>query len=171
RALANTGADLLSGGDSPAGLMGPALYAQVALPFEQRLIADFKATHPQPISLHICGNAMPILSAMATSGADVLELDHLTDIRAACDGLDPNTAIWGNLDPVGVLARGDTTAVRAATRRLLQTVQACGRRRFVLSSGCTLAVDTPAENIDAMLDEGRAFDWGSNAPWQTNSGS
>jgi MtaA/CmuA family methyltransferase len=166
RALADAGADLLSGGDSPAGLMGPALYGAMALPYERRLIADFKSSHTQPISLHICGNAMPILSGMAASGADVLELDHLTEMRAACETLGPQTAIWGNLDPVSVLAQGSVAAVRQATRQLLETVQACGRRRFVLSSGCTLAVDTPAENIDAMLDEARAFDWGRNDAWQ-----
>jgi uroporphyrinogen-III decarboxylase len=36
RALSEQGADLLSGGDSPAGLIGPEAYRQIALPFEQR---------------------------------------------------------------------------------------------------------------------------------------
>ena len=33
----------------------------------------------------------------------------------------------------------------------------CGHARFVLSSGCTLAVDTPAANLAAMLDAAREF--------------
>ena len=37
RALSNAGADLLSGGDSPAGLLGPDLYRQLVLPAEKRL--------------------------------------------------------------------------------------------------------------------------------------
>lgn len=157
QALAAAGADMLSGGDSPAGLIGPRLYREVALPAEQRLIAGLKAQVSTPISLHICGNAMPILADMAHSGADVLELDHLVDMAAACRVVPDSVALWGNLDPVGVLARGSVQDVCNATDRLLQTVEAAGRRRFVLSSGCTLAVDTPAANLAAMLE--RAQHW------------
>lgn len=158
RALADAGADMLSGGDSPAGLIGPALYHDVALPFEQRLIATLRQEYAIPVSLHICGNALPILPGMAAAGADVLELDHLTDMAQACDALGPDTAIWGNLDPVGVLAQGSVETVRRATREVLETVRDKGHRRFVLSSGCTLAMDTPPENLHAMLDAARDFD-------------
>jgi len=59
-------------------------------------------------------------------------------------------ALWGNLDPVEVLARGSPEQVRQAACRALAAVKASGRRRFVLSSGCTLAMETPAENLDAL---------------------
>ena len=42
-ALGAAGADLLSGGDSPAGLLGPRLYEQIALPAERALISRIKA--------------------------------------------------------------------------------------------------------------------------------
>ena len=41
-ALARAGADMLSGGDSPAGLLGPQLYREFALPAEQRVIAAIR---------------------------------------------------------------------------------------------------------------------------------
>lgn len=152
KALAAAGAHMLSGGDSPAGLIGPRLYREVALPFEQRLIAGLKSQTALPVSLHICGKATPILADMASSGADVLELDHLVDLQTACRIVPPEIAIWGNLDPVGVLARGRPDDVRRATRELLGVVQSCGRSRMVVSSGCTLAMETPAENLAAMFD-------------------
>ncbi|MFA6563680.1 MAG: uroporphyrinogen decarboxylase family protein [Verrucomicrobiia bacterium] len=151
RALANAGADSLSGGDSPAGLVGPRLYREVALPFEKRLIADLKSATGKPVSLHICGDGTPILADMASSGADVLEIDHKVDLSLACKVVPPQTALWGNLDPVAVLAQGNAAQVRRAVREALETVKAHGRRRFVLSSGCTLAVETPPENLEAML--------------------
>jgi uroporphyrinogen decarboxylase len=155
RALADAGADMLSGGDSPAGLLGPSCYSEVALPFEQRLIAELKSVVRVPVSLHICGDATPILAAMASSGADVLELDHQVRIAEAARCVGPRTAIWGNLDPVAVLARGTVAQVRQATRELLQAVDRCGLRRFVLSSGCTLAVETPPDNLQTLLDAAR----------------
>ncbi|MCX6903666.1 MAG: uroporphyrinogen decarboxylase family protein [Verrucomicrobia bacterium] len=151
RALGRAGADLLSGGDSPASLIGPRAYHELALPFEQRLIAGLKSAAQPPVSLHICGDALPLLADMAASGADVLEIDHRVDLAQACRVVSPEVALWGNLDPVSVLARGSAEQVRQARRRALEVVRAGGRRRFVLSSGCTLAMETPAENLDALL--------------------
>lgn len=156
-ALAKAGADVLSGGDSPAGLIGPRLYPEVALPAEQRLIAGLRRATSVPISLHICGNSTPILAAMARSGADVLEIDHLVDLAAACRVVPPEIALWGNLDPVQLLARGTPDEVRAAAHAALKTVDAAGRNRFVLSSGCTLAVETPEANLAALVAAAESF--------------
>ena len=158
-ALAAAGADMLSGGDSPAGLIGPQLYRQVALPAEQRVIRGIRRHTSAAISLHICGKATPILADMATSGADVLELDYQVEMRQACRILGPHITIWGNLDPVGVLARGSVATVQEATRQLVRTMHDCGHRRFVLSSGCTLAIETPPENLDAMLLTAQESTW------------
>jgi len=155
RALAAAGADVLSGGDSPAGLLGPERYGRLALPFEREVIAALQATG-KPVSLHICGNATALLPAMATSGADVLELDQLVDLGTAGRLAGPEIALWGNLDPVRVLARGTPEQVEVDARAALAAVRSAGHRRFVLSSGCTLAVETPAANLDALIRIARA---------------
>jgi MtaA/CmuA family methyltransferase len=150
-ALSDAGADLLSGGDSPAGLLGPDLYRELALPAEKRLIASIKSATRKPVSLHICGNATSILPMMADSGADVLELDYAVSISEACRILGPEIGLWGNLDPIRVLARGTPESVRQKAVETLEAVKAAGHRRFVLSSGCTLAVETPTENLAALF--------------------
>jgi uroporphyrinogen decarboxylase len=155
RALASVGADMLSGGDSPAGLIGPRMYRDVALPYQQRVISALKAEFPQPVSLHICGSAMPILADMVSSGADVLELDHHVDIVGACRLIDRKVAIWGNLNPVGLLAQGAPREIRRATQDLLHAAHGCGHYRLVVSSGCTLAPGTPTENLAALIDSAK----------------
>ena len=154
-ALAAAGADMLSGGDSPAGLVGPALYGEIVQPSETKLISQLKAAVRIPVSLHSCGHATPILPLMAASGADVLELDQAVDLATACRIAGPEIALWGNLDPVSLLARGTPDGVRAAAASALATVQAAGHARYVLSSGCTLAVETPPENLDALIGMAR----------------
>jgi len=155
RALGTAGADMLSGGDSPAGLIGPQTYRAVALPFEQRLIAQLHAATTKPVSLHICGKALPILRDMVASGAEVLEIDHQVDLDEACRVVGPDIALWGNLDPVGLLAHSTIEEVEQASRNALHVVARHEHRRFVLSSGCTLAVDTPRANVQAMLESVR----------------
>lgn len=155
RALAAAGADLLSGGDSPAGLIHPRDFAALALPAEQRVIAALKSAAGKPVSLHICGNATRLLPLLATSGADVLELDHAVDLPAAARVVGARVGLWGNVDPVGVLAHGTPTEVKQAATSLVAGMRAAGHPRFVLSSGCTLAVGTPAANLEALLSAGR----------------
>lgn len=154
-ALGTAGADLLSGGDSPAGLVGPSLYTQIIQPAEARAIAGLKTATGKPVSLHICGNATPLLSSIAATGADVLEVDYLVDLAEACRIVGPNIGLWGNLDPVRVLAQGQPNKVRQAAREALDAVNSAGHTRFVLSSGCTLAMETPAENLEALLGAAR----------------
>jgi uroporphyrinogen decarboxylase len=119
----------------------------VALPFEKRLISGLKKALAKPVSLHICGDATRILPDMANSGADVLEIDHLVDMTEACCRVGPGIALWGNLDPVGLLLQGKPADVSRASGDLMGRVEASQHRRFVLSSGCTLAVETPEQNL------------------------
>lgn len=154
-ALGRAGADLLSGGDSPAGLLGPRLYRRCAWPAEQRLIRRLKTVVDVPVSLHVCGDTTRLLPDLAGTGADVLEIDAPVSLAAACDAVGPGIALWGNLDPVRVLTHGTPEAVREAAQELIRTAKARGHRRFVLSSGCTLTLDTPPENLEALIETAR----------------
>jgi MtaA/CmuA family methyltransferase len=155
QALGAAGADMLSGGDSPAGLLGPRLYREVALPNEMDVVQAIKSEYRGPVSLHICGDATPMLADMVRAGADVLELDHQVNLQTACRTIGPETAIWGNIDPVGILARGTPEDVEREAREVLRIIRSCGHRRFVLSSGCTLALETPAANLQALVAAAR----------------
>jgi MtaA/CmuA family methyltransferase len=154
-ALSKEGADSLSGGDSPAGLIGPRSYRDLAAPFESRAIRRIQQATRKPVSLHICGDATALLADMASTGADVLEIDSRVDLPEACRQVGPGVALWGNLDPVALLARGTPEQVRRASHQAIEAVAAAGHSRFVLSSGCTLAMETPPENLDAMFQVAR----------------
>lgn len=154
-AMAEAGADMLSTGDSPAGLVGPEIYQRVALPAERRLFGAIRARCDLPLSLHICGRAAHILAHMAESGADVLEIDAGVDLGRACEVVPSRIALWGNLDPIRVLQNGTPEDVRLAAEQAIRTVRHAGRRRFVLSSGCTLSQSTPPENVRALIEVGK----------------
>jgi MtaA/CmuA family methyltransferase len=155
KALSDAGVDMLSGGDSPAGLMGPLRYREVAWPWERRVIGQLKQACGKPVSLHICGNTVPLLGDLARTGADVLELDYQVDVIRACGVVGPDITIWGNLDPVGVLAQGSRRQVTDATQDLIKSFALAGHSRFVVSSGCTLAMETPPANLRAMFAAAR----------------
>ena len=139
-----------------AGLLGPALYERFALPWEKRVFESLRPFTSCPLSLHVCGDATALLPLMARSGADVLEIDHEVDAARACSVLPGGVALWGNIDPVGVLRDGSPGDVRRAAHAFVEAMKRAGRGRYVLSSGCTMAPDTPPENIHALIEAARA---------------
>ncbi|MCP4788487.1 MAG: hypothetical protein GY903_03840 [Fuerstiella sp.] len=151
KSLADAGADMLSAGDSPAGLLGPTAYEEIAAPFEREVIGRLKEETGLPVSLHICGDSNRLLTAMTQTGADVLELDHKVCVADAIRICGPDIAIWGNLDPVGTILSSTPEEVGETTTQVLKQVRESGHLRYVASSGCTLAVGTPQENVRAFL--------------------
>lgn len=154
RLMAATGADMLSNGDSPAGpdMISPAMYRTFALPWE-RLIVELAHALGKPYLLHICGNTTRILDDMVATGADVLELDYKTDVRAVHDSLRDRAVFCGNLDPSGVLALGTPELVASKTRELLEVF--ADNPRFILNAGCAIPPATPSANLRAMLHAAR----------------
>jgi len=59
----------------------------------------------------------------------------------------------GNVDPVGVMLNGSADEVANAVRKLLDEMSDV--ENFMLSTGCDLPYETPHENIDAFMSEGR----------------
>lgn len=154
RLMAQTGAHMVSSGDSPAGpdLVSPRVYRSFALPWEKRLV-DEAHRLGLPYALHVCGRTDRILDDMVATGADALELDYKTDARLAHDRLKDRATFIGNLDPSGVLALGTPELVEEKTRELLAVF--ADTPRFVLNAGCAIPPTTPAANLRAMIRAAR----------------
>jgi uroporphyrinogen decarboxylase len=151
RLMAQTGCDMLSNGDSPAGpdLIPPELYRQYAFPYEKRVVEEAHQAG-LPYTLHICGNTELILNEMIDTGADALELDYKTDIHRIAEVFKGKVTLIGNIDPSGVLALGTPDLVRSKT---LELVRIMGKsNRFILNAGCAIPPNTPERNLRAMLD-------------------
>ena len=146
RAYRKAGADFLTVhdmGGSPA-FIGPARFEQFVLPALKDLIADL----PQPRILSICGNTNASMSLIAQAGADAVSVDQTNDLAASRKILGEKTLLFGNIDPVATLSLGSESEVRqAVTRSKEADVDA-------VWPGCDLVLQTPLENIQAMLKNG-----------------
>lgn len=125
-------------GGSPA-FIGPARYEQFVLPAEKLLIEKL----PKPRVLSVCGNVTKSLSLLARTGADAISIDQTVDLAAARLAL-KDTLLFGNLDPVQTLYRGDKAQVAEAV---------IGAKKAGVDAvwpGCDLIVQTPIQNIQSM---------------------
>ena len=153
-AMARTGCDMVSNGDSSAGpeMISPEMYKKFALPFEQRIV---EAAHRAGVAytLHICGDTTKILEPMVESGADAIELDYKTDTQAACKTFAGKVTFIGNVDPSGILALGSVEDVERETRKLLEIFS--GNPRLIVNAGCSIPPATPQKNLEALIKTAR----------------
>ena len=149
KALADAGAHILNTGDSPTALVGPVNYEAFGLPYEQIVFDELNACGVLT-SLHVCGNTTKILKSMGNSHAHGLELDYQVDLSKARKQIPEDVTIIGNIEPVGVLLNASPAEVSAEVNALLGSHNELGR--FILSTGCAIAPDTPHENIQAMVE-------------------
>jgi len=140
-AYKNAGADLITihdMGGSP-GFIGPSKFEQFVFPGLKGLISAL----PAPTVLSICGNTNKSMELLAQTGADAVSVDQTNDLPASRAILQ-DTLLFGNLDPVHVLAGGSPGDVRTAVWVAIQSgVDA-------VWPGCDLVPQTPIENLRAL---------------------
>lgn len=141
-AQVGTGAPMIGAGDAAASLISPAQYREFALPYEQKVI-DAVHNAGGLVKLHICGNTIHLLAAMVESGADLFNVDHLVDFRAACAVYGPKKLCFkGNINPVVDMLQASPEECEA---RCLERLKAAVNLRFMLSPGCEVPGETPDE--------------------------
>jgi len=145
RTQIEAGADIIGLGDAVASQISPKMYQEFALPYEQRI---FAAAHEMGAlaRLHICGDTAHLLPLMAQTGADIIDLDWMVDIRLAAETLGDYPVICGNFDPVAIMLQGTPEQVREATLYCL----CWGGKRMISSAGCEIPDGTLHENLLAQ---------------------
>jgi uroporphyrinogen decarboxylase len=90
------------------------------------------------------------------TGIGAFALDNVEDLEEAKEVLGNHMSIQGNVPPVEVLRMGTPYDV-------LRSAKECIRKGynspkgFVLTSGCQMPVQTPKENMQALMDAARIF--------------
>jgi [methyl-Co(III) methanol-specific corrinoid protein]:coenzyme M methyltransferase len=142
QAYHEAGADFITIHDmgGSAGFIGPSKYEQFVYPSEKDLIDRL----PKPSVLSVCGQMNKSLHLLAQTGADAISVDQLTDLKSAREAL-KDTMLFGNIDPVATLLRGDDADITEAVQKAKETgVDA-------VWPGCDLVPSTPIKNIKTML--------------------
>lgn len=155
KAQKDAGAHVTSIGDAFAGpnLISPDMYRQFALIPEQKLAKEVQ-DYGIPFSIHICGNTNGIIQDMGTTGAKILEVDWMLDIKEARRLVPEDTVLMGNIDPSSPLVIGTPSDVDAAVKRLIEATKG---KRHIISSGCAMGRNTPPENFKAFIEAAHRY--------------
>lgn len=141
-AYVDAGADFITiheMGGSP-GVLGPRAFGELILPRLQKIVRAIAA----PTILSVCGNTNNAMELLAQAGANALHVEHTNNLARSREILGREVLLFGNLDPVRVIAQGDAETIRAAVEHCAPFVDA-------VMPGCDLYLQTPAENLRALI--------------------
>ena len=145
--MVRAGADIIGVGDAVASVLGPAMYKEWILPYEQKLLAEIRRCGAIG-RLHICGNIQPLLDDLQHAGADIIDIDWMVDFGEARKKLPGETIICGNFDPVSIVRDGTPESVETAVHACCEA----GGDTCIIMAGCEIPRDTPHENLRAVAE-------------------
>jgi [methyl-Co(III) methanol-specific corrinoid protein]:coenzyme M methyltransferase len=95
--------------------------------------------------LSVCGRTTGSIGLLAQAGANALSVDQLNDVAQSRVTLGEDTLLFGNIDPVRILAAGDETMIRRAVTGAIESgVNA-------VWPGCDLSLLTPIAYLRTMV--------------------
>ncbi len=151
----DSGAQVVQMFDSWAGQLSPRDFEEFALPYQQQVVKQVKATHPDtPLILYINGSA-GLLERMAQTGVDFVSVDWTVDMAEARSRLGANIGVQGNLDPCALF--GSKQFIRD---RILDTVRKAGNRGHILNLGHGVLQNTPEENVAFFFETAKQLKTG-----------
>ena len=128
------------------------MFDRFALPGNRRVLAHIAAMKLPPL-LHICGRTSGIIESMADSGAAALSVDviDLVEAKAKVGG---KVCLMGGVRPAQTLLGGTPDDVRREAEKALADA-GDSPRGFILASGCEVPLNSPPDNIHALVDVAR----------------
>ncbi len=151
--LAAGGVPVLVEPVASGSLISPAQFDRFAAPYLRPLAERIKGAG-LPCILHICGRTSKLLERMRSTGASALSLDVI-DLAEAKARVGEEVCLIGNVRPAETLLKGTPADVAREARGC---IEAAGDNPggFILSSGCEVPLETPPENLLAMMEAARA---------------
>lgn len=135
-------------------IISAAQFREYALPYLKETVQTIKNASGSSPSLHICGNTSKIWHEMADTGAGVLSLDDVVDLEDAKQAVGQRVALLGNIRPTATMYLGTPSDVAVNVHECLKKA-ANSPKGYILGLGCGLPIDTPPENIVALMDAAR----------------
>jgi len=135
---------------SSCTVVSPKVFRELSLPYLKELV-DFIHAHGFNPVVHICGQTNRIWKDVADLGIAGWSIDNVASITECKRLVGDTTKIMGNVDPGSIMFSGTPQDVRLKTLEAMREGYD-NPSGYVVMSGCSLPVETPFENIDAMMD-------------------
>ncbi|PSJ41575.1 uroporphyrinogen decarboxylase [Allosphingosinicella deserti] len=133
--------------DSWSGSLSPAQFERWVIAPTVQIVQGLKARHPDVPIIGFPKGAGGKLPAYAReTGVDAIGIDETVDPVWAAAALPENLPVQGNLDPLALIAGGETLA--SAVERILSSF---ADRPHVFNLGHGILPDTPIQHVEQLI--------------------
>jgi len=140
--------------DSWAGSLSPAQFQRWVIDPNARIVAKLKTLHPTiPIIGFPKGAGAKLADYAAQTGVDAVGVDETIDPHWANAALPHGMPVQGNLDPLALIAGGQTVEDAVDTIRA-----AFAGRPHIMNLGHGILPDTPIAHVEALISYVRQGD-------------
>ncbi len=135
---------------SSCTVVSPKHFREFSLPYLKRLV-EYIISKGKGVTMHICGKTDDIWEDVVSTGATGFSIDNVADLENCKSIVGDKIKIMGNVDPASIMYQGTTKDVK---REVINCVRKAydSPKGYIVMSGCSLPVETPFENIEAMMD-------------------
>jgi len=145
KAQVEAGCDVIGMGDAICSQISGITYKEFILDLHKEII-DYIHSLGSLVKLHICGDITHLLPYINEAKPDILDIDWMVDMDEAYNIVGDNSIRCGNLNPVDIQDK-NKEEISQLTKCLIKKEQG---RKFILSGGCEITVNTPVDNLKAM---------------------
>lgn len=143
------GADVIAAVDPMTSQISPDHFEQFVTPAMNKLY-DHIRSRGGISCIFVCGDVTRNLEVMVKTTADSISVDEQIDMAHLRELCEPEgKSFAGNIKLTAVLLLGDETDAKL---EVLDILDKCGNKGFVLSPGCDLPYAVPAKNLQAVAE-------------------
>lgn len=135
---------------SSCTVVSPHIFRTFSLPYLKELVDFIKSKGKNPV-IHICGQTNKIWEDLAALHVAGVSIDNVASLAECKKAIGMKTRILGNVDPGGIMYTAAPADVKLKTLECIRDGWD-SPRGYTVMSGCSLPVETPFENIDAMME-------------------
>lgn len=143
----DAGCDLIGIGDAICSQIDSETYRTYIFKRHQELV-NFIHSQGVFVKLHICGDTTHLWPLLSELKLDIFDPDYMTSMEDAHHIFGPEVTLSGNLNPVEL----QNLSVEETFNKTKCLLDINRGRKFILSAGCEITVDTPPANIRAMRE-------------------
>lgn len=134
--------------DTWAGLLSPADYQELALPYTKKI---FDALNEDYVpTIHYIKGGSYLLPQMATLSSDVIGVDWRTDLKRVKELTGQKYAIQGNFDPDLLMSTSDVIAERV--KQMLSDIPNA-KKGYIVNLGHGIGQFTPVKNAKYFVEQ------------------
>lgn len=135
---------------SSCTVISPRIFQTFSKPYLHKLTEHIQE-RGKAVTMHICGQTADIWEDIANMNVAGFSIDNVASIADCKKAIGHKTKILGNVNPATTMYMGTENEVRLETLKCIRDGYD-SPKGFIPMSGCSLPIETPARNVDAMLD-------------------